>query len=261
MIAKGEWPKEENYLRTDFQTAGRGQTGNKWESEEGKNLLCSILLPADEEPFYLTVAVSVALHRVIADILEEEARLSKDEIVSSFAKDFDGFASHKLSIKWPNDIFYDDKKLAGVLMEGGIIGNRMEYAIAGIGLNVNQTRWRFAPNATSIATIAKFYTNEYNQFDLDIIMEALYREVMAVLQLPQRGVWQYYKNHLFRGSDGPWSFVERQVDMAPTMDAPKGTKGAFKAWIVDVKPDGRLVLQDEEGEMRMYHFKQIRYVL
>ena len=65
MIAKGEWPEGECFLRTDFQTAGRGQTGNGWESEEGKNLLCSILLPPRQNLFELNVVTSVAVHRMI----------------------------------------------------------------------------------------------------------------------------------------------------------------------------------------------------
>ena len=258
MIAEGNPPE---FIYADFQTAGRGQTGNTWESEAGKNLLCSVLLPADDEPFYLTVAVSVALHRVIADIIEQEGRTSKNEIVSFFTNDIFGIASYGLTIKWPNDIYYKESKLAGILIETGLCGHRMEYAIAGIGLNVNQTRWRSAPNPTSLKSVCKSAVHVDKNFDIDPIMEKLNAEIRAVLQLPRRGVWEYYKNHLFRGATGPWPYVERTVDMAPTMNAPKGTKGAFNAWIVDVKPDGQLVLQDEEGEMRFYHFKQIRYVL
>ena len=259
MIAEGNPPE---FIYTGFQTAGRGQTGNTWESEAGKNLLCSILLEPDDEPFYLTVAVSVALHRMIAEIIEQEGQNSKNEIVSSFANDFYGIASYRLTIKWPNDLYYEDRKLAGMLIESAICGNKMDFAIAGIGLNVNQTRWRSAaPNPTSLKSVCKSAIDVEKDFDVDQIMERLYKEIRTVLQLPRRGVWEYYKRHLFRGCDGPWPFVERTVNMAPTMNAPKGTKGSFKAWIADVKPDGRLVLQDENGEMRFYHFKQIRYVL
>ena len=259
LIAEGNPPE---YIYTGFQTAGRGQTGNKWESEANKNLLCSVLLEPDEEPFYLTVAVSVALHKVVAETIEEAALVSKNEIYASLADTFYGVASYALTIKWPNDIYFKENKLAGILMEGGICGNKMDYAIAGIGLNVNQTRWRsLAQNPISLKTICNHYSDDVTDFDIGQIMAKLYKEIQSVLQLPRRGVWEYYKRHLFRIGEGPWPFVERTVDMAPTMNAPKGTKGAFKAWLVDVKPDGRLVLQDENGDMRLYHFKQIRYVL
>ena len=260
LIAEGNPPE---YIYTGFQTAGKGQTGNTWESEKDKNLLCSILLKPDDEPFYLTVVISVALHKIVADIIEEAARNNDNETYAWFAKNFYGTVSHALTIKWPNDIYYKEKKLAGVLLEGGIYGNKMDYVISGIGLNVNQTRWRSAaPNPISIKEICKTYAEGIQDFDIHLLMDGLYKEVQSVLQLPRRGVWEYYKEHLFRGGDsGPWPFVERTVSMAPTMNAPKGTKGTFLAWIVDVKSDGRLVLQDEQGDMRFYHFKQIRYVL
>ena len=76
LLAKGEWPEGERFLYTSFQTAGRGQAGNGWESEEGKNLLCSILLPPRKDLFYLNVLVSVAVHKVIRSLLFERSGLS-----------------------------------------------------------------------------------------------------------------------------------------------------------------------------------------
>ena len=69
MLAKGEWPEGERFLYTGYQTAGRGQTGNSWESEADKNLLCSILLPPRQNLFELNVAVSVAVHKLIRSVL------------------------------------------------------------------------------------------------------------------------------------------------------------------------------------------------
>ena len=265
MLTKGEWPDNERFLRAGFQTAGRGQTGNKWESDEGQNILCSFLLPPiDEEPFYYTVAVSVAVYQVLENVLSNEVRAFAEHIEIPGISRLMQLCRRKtpsLTIKWPNDIYYKDLKIAGILIEGGLTGSKMDYAIAGIGLNVNQTRWRSAPNAISIKTVARSISNYQGDFDIEALMEGLDEKIQQVFNLSPRVVWDRYMDVLYRGGDGPWPFVERTVDMAPTMNAPKGTKGTFKAWIVDVKPDGRLVLQDEEGEMRFYHFKQIRYVL
>ena len=85
LAAEGNPP---DFIYAGYQTAGRGQTGNSWESEEGKNLLCSILLPPDKNLYFLNIAVGVALLRVIGE-------------------DF--------TIKWPNDIYWQDKKAAGIL--------------------------------------------------------------------------------------------------------------------------------------------------
>lgn len=265
MLVKGEWPENERFLRAGFQTAGRGQTGNKWESENGKNLLCSILLPpVDEEPFYLTVAVSVALYQVLEEVLSQEVhQLAEDIDLHGLSRLMD-LCKRKvpaLTIKWPNDIYFKDEKLAGVLIESGICGSKMDYAIAGIGLNVNQTRWRLAPNAISLTTACRSISGKQWEFNIEELMSSLDEKVQKVFELPRRIVWDRYREVLYRSQGGPWPFVERTVDMAPTMNAPKGTKGTFRAWIIDVRPSGELVLQDEKGEQRFYHFKQIRYVV
>ena len=88
LIAKGQEPK---FIYAGYQTAGRGQTGNSWESEEGKNLLCSILLPPDKNLHFLNIAVSVAVYRTIREL-----------------------GIRELAIKWPNDIYWQDKKIAGI---------------------------------------------------------------------------------------------------------------------------------------------------
>ena len=225
MVAKGEWPKEEHFLRADYQTAGRGQTGNGWESEEGKNLLCSILLPPRQNLFELNMVVAVAVQRLLGD---------------------------KFTIKWPNDIYYGDQKVAGILVENALLGNELKYSIAGIGLNVNQTEWHSdAPNPVSLKQITG------KTYDLDVLMEQLYEQVQQALQ---EDVWAYYKAHLYR-REGFWPFVERTVSTTPTMNASTDAQGQFLARIEDVLPTGELVLRDQQNQQRIVHFKQIRYVV
>ena len=214
LLAKGEWPEGEGFLYAGYQTAGRGQTGNRWESEAEKNLLCSILLPPDKNLYFLNIAVGVALLRVIGDAF---------------------------TIKWPNDIYYGDKKAAGILIENAIIGNEIKYSIAGIGLNVNQTEFRSdAPNPISLKQI---YGTE---FAIDQLMNQVLEAVNKVLNEPEEVVWAYYKSHLYR-REGFWPFEDQN--------------GTFEARIVDVLPTGEIVLRDQQGKERKYHFKQIRYVI
>ena len=230
MIAGGNPPE---YIRTDYQTAGRGQTGNGWESQKGKNLLCSILLPPKENLFELNIAASVAVHRLIK-------------------KELPDAKCQSLTVKWPNDIYYGDKKLAGILIENAIIGSKTKYSIAGIGLNVNQTEFvSDAPNPVSMKQITG---QDYN---LDYLMRNLYEEVQKALQ---EDVWTYYKAHLYR-REGFWPFVEREVNTAPTMNADPMEQGQFWACIEDVMTDGEIVLRDKQGLRRTYHFKQVRYVV
>ena len=249
MIAKGEWQAGEEYLYTGFQTAGRGQSGNGWESEEGKNLLCSILISRQpsavrSQPFYLNVAVSVAVHRMVN---------SQFSILSS-----------QLTIKWPNDIYYGDKKIAGILIENALSGSELKYAVAGIGLNVNQTEWfSNAPNPVSMRQISG---EEYHIHEL---MRTLMDEIHTVLAMESEEVWSYYRAHLYR-REGFWPFVEREVSIAPTTnyspsleerDGERLEQPIFLAKIEDVRTDGELELRDQDGNLRTYHFKQVRYVI
>ena len=214
MLAKGEWPEKERYLYTSFQTAGRGQTGNRWESEEGKNLLCSILLPPNKNLYFLNIAIGVALLRVIGE-------------------DF--------TIKWPNDIYFGDKKVAGILIENAIIGNEIKYSIAGIGLNVNQTTFvSDAPNPVSLKQIRG------QEYDIERLMIHLFETVQRVLNESEQEVWAYYKSHLYR-REGFWPFEDKD--------------GPFEAAIKDILPTGEIVLEDKKGQERIYHFKQVRYVI
>ena len=214
LLARGEWPQNEHFLYAGYQTAGRGQTGNGWESEEGKNLLCSIVLPPAKDLYFLNIAVSVAILRLI------------DE---------------PLTIKWPNDIYWRDKKLAGILLENAIVGSEIKYSIAGIGLNVNQTE--FVSNAPNPVSLKQITGKEY---DIDQLMQDLFEAVNAVLNEPEEVIWTEYKSHLYRRK-GCWPFEDKN--------------GVFEAQIEDVLPTGEIVLQDENNNERKYHFKQIRFVL
>ena len=242
LLAKSEWPEGEEFLYAGYQTAGRGQTGNGWESEEGKNLLCSILVERqktaaikEESPFYLNVTVSVAVHRLLSQEL--------------MAK------SQQLTVKWPNDLYWQDKKMAGILIENAIIGNEVKYSIAGIGLNINQTEWKSdAPNPVSLKQITG---KEYN---IDEQMKSLAHAIREVLSEPEEEVWTYYKAHLYR-KDGFWPFVEREVSIAPTTNAQANTDSQFMARIADILTTGEIVLENREGIRKKYHFKEIRFVV
>ena len=211
LVAKGEPP---TFIYAGYQTAGRGQTGNGWESEADKNLLCSILLPPDKNLYFLNIAVGVALLRVIGE-------------------DF--------TIKWPNDIYWGNKKVAGILVENAIIGSEIRYSIAGIGLNVNQTTFvSDAPNPISLKQIRG------QEYDIEQLMNQLLEQVYSILNEPEQDIWSYYKAHLYRREDF-WPYEDK--------------KGMFEAAIQDVLPTGEIVLCDRNGQTRQYEFKQIKYIL
>ena len=147
----------DNIVVTDYQTSGKGQGKNVWESEDGKNLLFSIALDMSflkaENQFILTQIVSVTMINVLKKYLPEES----------------------LSIKWPNDIYFNDKKIAGILIKNEIKGMMMGTSIIGIGLNVNQTSFDDnLPNPISMKMITG------KDFDLDELLSAISYQLSAI---------------------------------------------------------------------------------
>ena len=224
-------------IRTDFQTAGRGQAGNSWESEEGKNLLFSALLRYNNiratEQWRLSMLVAVALWEVLANYLPQE----------------------QLSIKWPNDIYFGDKKLVGILIENSLSGQYIGYSIVGIGLNINQTEWRSnAPNPISMKEITG------KEYDAETLMNEWIHAMANWETQPTEAIQTAYLLHLYR-REGWHTYVEREVSVAPTAIAQSGVEGAFMAEIAGITPQGELILRIENNEEKTYHFKQIRFVI
>lgn len=227
-------------IYTTYQTAGRGQTGNGWESERGKNLLLSYLLREPEvnisEMFLLNVIAAVAAHRTIAEWLSFEQR-------------------PMLSIKWPNDIYIGNRKIAGILVENSLSGTKIQHSIAGIGINVNQEQWvSGAPNPVSIKQLTGV------KADIDAIVKRFEHKLETTLSWTPVQLRNYYRVHQYR-CNGYWPFVEREVSTAPTMNATAEVEGQFMACIKEILPTGEIVLIDQQGNQRKYHFKQVRYVL
>lgn len=224
-------------IRTDFQTAGRGQAGNSWESEQGKNLLFSTLLRYDgicaTKQWRLSMLVAVALWDTLAKYLPND----------------------QLSIKWPNDIYYGDKKLVGILIENSLSGPYVEYSIVGIGVNVNQTKWMSnAPNPISMQEITG------KEYDVEALLNEWISSMKSWEIAKTEDIRAAYMQRLYRRHGWHW-FVEREVSIAPTAIAEKGIENSFLAEIVTITEQGELLLKNENNEQKTYHFKQIRFVL
>lgn len=227
-------------IYTGYQTAGRGQTGNGWESEQGMNLLLSYLLRQPEikatEQFELNILAAVLTHLTLKDWLTDTQK-------------------QLLTIKWPNDIYYGDMKIAGILVENSLSGSNVLYSIAGIGINVNQDHWLGdAPNPISLKQITGRETHIAN------VMQTL--QIYLNMWRATTSQWrrEYYMHHLYR-REGLYPYVEREVSTTPTMNATLSAEGQFLARIHQILPTGELVLIDQQGNKRTYHFKQIRYVI
>ena len=202
----------------DYQTAGRGCGTNRWESERGKNLLFSMLVHPTDVPvthqFYLSMAISLAI----------------TEAVGRYIGD--------LSIKWPNDIYWRNAKLGGILIENRIQGSVIKDCIIGVGLNVNQRVFHSdAPNPVSIWQICEHETDREQL--LKAILEAFDKYQSQDVRLA-------YLSQLYRRR-GFHPYVDRD--------------GAFMAEIADVEDDGHLLLRDDSGQQRRYAFKEVQFII
>ena len=261
--------REEDYpnlftVYTFRQTAGRGQAGNAWESEPGKNLSFSTLVHIHtiEEASRLNMLVPLAVVNVLSKVKGQRTDILPPPTGTPPTLGGELRDKEKFTIKWPNDIYWGDKKVAGLLNENVIIGNRIAYAVAGIGVNVNQEVFRSnAPNPVSLKQITG------QTYELEPMIDAIVAEMEQLLPLLQdyEALKREYMAHLYRKT-GFHLYVEREVSTAPTMIAQADKTNEekhtpFLAEIADIDDFGRLVLRTETGELKTYHFKEIRFVI
>ena len=222
-LLKSEALPEFFSVRTAFQTAGKGQMGNSWESERGKNLLFSMhikphSIPIDEQ-FIVSQLVSVSLVQVLKNYHVD------------------------CSIKWPNDLYVGNKKIGGMLIENNVRGSRIEHSMVGIGLNVNQTVFKSnAPNPTSLKNI----------LSVKISVKMLFAEISKQLtrnfqELNPESIRSAYHAHLYR-KKGSHTFQYLNGN-------------CFDAEIMHVEKDGKLHLKKSDGSMEGFYFKEVRFVL
>ncbi|GMT46182.1 MAG: biotin--[acetyl-CoA-carboxylase] ligase [bacterium] len=212
-------------LRTHEQTHGRGIGENSWESEPGKNLTFSVILqPHFLEPsrqFALTEMISLALFDVT------ERRLGCEF----------------LRIKWPNDLYFNNKKIVGVLVQNRIKADQLDFSVIGVGFNVNQRKFfSDAPNPASLIHFSK--KEESLSGLLDEILEQLsyyYEKIKADI----KSLEDLYLQKLYRM--GEWAGYSDEA-------------GIFMAKITGINRYGQLLMTDRQGNQRIYGFKEVKFL-
>ncbi len=215
--------EEGSIIITDNQTAGRGQINNKWESEPYKNINISIVLQPyfidPKDVFILSMLISNSIHKTLVKYLDS-----------------------RLKVKWPNDIYFNNKKLVGILIENIIIGNKIKASVIGIGINVNQRKFN-CKKATSILL-------ECNKnIDLKILRDDLLYNIFSdynilKLEINKSEIKSFYINNLYR-KIGSYLFRDK--------------KGIFRGTIKDIDEIGRLIILDLEGNVRSYIPKEVKF--
>ncbi len=226
MIAEeqlGAW----TVVATMRQTAGRGQRGNTWESEPGKNASFSLLIRPEAlkaaQQWTLSLWVSIGTWEALAKLVPDASRLR---------------------MKWPNDVYYDDRKLGGILIENSLSGEFIDWSIAGIGINVNQTRFLSdAPNPVSLAQILG-----RDNLPIEPIIASIQQEIAQASKLDYDTLSNRYHSFLWRNDGHPHPYA-----------TPDGTR--FYATISHVLPTGHLTLLNPTSGPLTFAFKEITALL
>ncbi|MEM6736036.1 MAG: biotin--[acetyl-CoA-carboxylase] ligase [Bacteroidota bacterium] len=221
-MVKNESVPEGTVIYTDHQFKGRGQRGDKWEDEPGKSVLFSILL----KPSALSLSSQYLLNLVtglaVLDTLKEKTRAS-------------------LKLKWPNDIYLNNKKIAGVLIENNIKGRNIEFSVVGIGLNLNQKSVKIHQATSLLFETGVLYDRDDFLEDLLIYMEYWYLKLT------------HGKYHEIREA---YHYSLLWKDEIRTF---RDTHSVFKGIIKGINEYGKLIIEKKNEEFT-YNVKEIQFV-
>lgn len=221
-------------VRCHTQRAGRGQRGNSWESEPGKNFTGSVLLKPESFPASRQFLLSEAVALAVKDTLEEYGIKAK--------------------VKWPNDIYVGNKKICGILVEHVVTGCNITRTIAGIGVNVNQECfYSDAPNPTSmVIETGRIY-------NLEEVSEKLGENIGRRVGIPDTLADGISVNPESLHSEFTASLWRNDGQFHPFIDKKRGE--TILARIENVGFDGMLTVTTDSGEKREFAFKEIEFVI
>jgi len=225
MVSNSDPLPEGTVIMADHQFAGRGQQEQVWQTEPGKNISTSIYLKPNflplEKQFYLTISVSLA----IADALSD-------------------FLPSPVQIKWPNDIYYNKRKLGGILIENTLTGSTIKSAIIGVGLNINQAEF---PEELDKKAISVFQIL-HGEVKLDRIMEKIFVFIE-----------KYYLNLRSKRYDFLQNEYLKRLLNYNIISNYRQNGRIFEGTIVGVEANGLLKLE-VDGELKRFNFKEIEYI-
>lgn len=225
-LARGADYRHMDVVWAGSQSAGRGQRGHKWHSIEGENLTFSVVL----EPHFLPIVEQFMLSEVVALALVDTLRNYGLEA----------------RIKWTNDIYVGDYKIAGVLIEQMLATDHIARTIVGIGLNIQQTDFPDdLPNPTSMRLEGAEGCSPREV--LEVFMLNLERWYSRLVDGDKDAISQRYNSLLYH-RDEPHTYAYASGER-------------FEATIRRVQPTGHLVVEHADGTISAYAFKEIEFCL
>jgi len=211
--------------RVLHQSKGKGMGDNSWESEKHKNLLFSLLL----HPEFLQPHEAFCLSKIVA--LGIRSTLQK-------------FVSEPVHIKWPNDIYIDNKKVCGMLVENTFTDTHMKTSLIGIGININQSVFsRGLPNPASLV----HFTNK------ELCLQQVLREAIAQIKY-------YYQKAMLEGAESINNNYLTRLYQLNEWHAYQNDTETFRGRITGVDAYGFLQIEDQQGKIRSYDVKQVSYL-
>lgn len=222
--AEGRAQPEGSVVWADIQVGGRGQVGNTWESEPYKNLTFSVLLYPEVIPANRQFIISQIAALSVKETLDQH--------------------TDSIRIKWPNDIYWQDKKICGMLIENDLAGPGIYLSIIGAGINLNQEYFQSdAPNPVSLTQITGL---SYDREEiLHQFLSRFYSYYLLLLQEGEEEIRTLYQSALYR-NDGFYPYAD--------------DNGPFEASIDHVEPTGHLILRLRDNSLRRYAFKEVTYL-
>ncbi|MBP1673296.1 MAG: biotin--[acetyl-CoA-carboxylase] ligase [Bacteroidetes bacterium] len=220
------WDKRFDFygIYTDEQTQGKGLGSNTWYSHKGQNILISFLFQPPitiQNQFYFNQYFSLAIYTFLSRYVDN------------------------LTIKWPNDIYAGNKKIAGILIEHSIQGSNLQCTIAGVGININQTR--FDPtilNPTSLAQITG------KEFDVTMLISELMRILEKQYQLIKEQKFevleQNYLSHLYQYQKWAQYRIKDQL---------------ITGRIMGLSSYGQLLIECESGAIYTCNYKEVKFLI
>jgi BirA family biotin operon repressor/biotin-[acetyl-CoA-carboxylase] ligase len=220
-------PAEGTIIYTFEQNKGRGQRGNSWLSESSKNVALSLILHpsflAVHEQFMLSKMVSLAVADLMAEMLPEHAA--------------------EVKIKWPNDVYITDKKIAGILIENTLSGNAIQSSVIGTGININQTDFKELSSACSMRLVSGKEHDLMSVIEqLCVIIEARYLQLKAN---KHEQLDQMYLNRLYQLNEWKYYIAHNE---------------RFEGKITGVSAGGKLQVEKRNSGIREFDLKEIAFV-
>jgi len=202
------------------QNSGKGLGNNTWHSQADKNLLFSLIVFPEikaEDHFKLNMIVSLAICEFLL------------------------LKGIEVKIKWPNDIYCQNKKIAGILIENSIYGNLIKSSIIGVGLNLNQTE--FPQELTNPVSLKQITNASYDiDEEVKLIAQILVNKIDQFRAKSFSTVIKYYNKKLYRFG---------------LLSEFKDKNGSFSGYIKDVNENGHLIICDQNSKTRSYNFKEV----